>query len=114
MTGLASGTTYDFTVTAYSNHGGGTEWSGNIGGTYAVLGRLSTSFTTPAGSIAAGTKACTNGDTDTDGDRLPDWAETNTGVFVNAGQHRHQARTWPTPTATASRTATRPSARSPA
>ncbi|MGZ4728468.1 MAG: fibronectin type III domain-containing protein [Acidimicrobiales bacterium] len=85
MTGLASGTTYAFSVTAYSNHGGGTEWSGNIGGTYAVLGRLSTTFTTPAGAIAGGTKSCTNGDTDTDGDRLPDWAETNTGTFVNEG-----------------------------
>lgn len=83
MTGLASGTTYAFTVTAYSNHGGGTEWSGDVGGTYAFLGRLSTSFTTPAGSVVAGTKACTNGDLDTDGDRLPDWAETNTGTFVN-------------------------------
>jgi len=85
MTGLASSTTYAFAVTAYSNHGGGTEWSGNIGGTYAVLGKLTTSFTTPAGSAVAGTKSCTNGDTDTDGDRLPDWAETNTGVFVNEG-----------------------------
>ena len=57
------------------------ESSGAIGGT-ARAGRLSTSFTTPAGSIARHAD-CSNGDTDTDGDRLPDWAETNTGVFVS-------------------------------
>jgi hypothetical protein len=85
MAGLASGTHYDFSVTAYSNHGTGTEWSGTLGGASADLGRLSTSFTTPSGSITAGTIACNNGDTDTDGDRLPDWAETNTHVYVNAG-----------------------------
>src|SRR4029079_841121 len=85
MTGLASSTAYAFSVTAYSNHGSGTEWSGVIGDPYAALGRLSTTFTTPAGSAVAGTEACTNGDTDTDGDRLPDWAETDTGTFVDEG-----------------------------
>ena len=37
MTGLASSTTYAFSVTAYSNHGSGTEWSGVIGDPYAAL-----------------------------------------------------------------------------
>ena len=83
MSGLASGTHYDFAVTAYSSHLGSPEWSGAVGGPVAYLGRLTTSFTTPAGAIAAGTFACTNGDTDTDHDRLPDWAETNTGVFAS-------------------------------
>jgi hypothetical protein len=83
MSGLASGTTYSFSVTAYSNHDGATEWSGAIGGAYEMFGRLSTSITTPDGAIVAGTPACTDGDADADGDRLPNWAETNTGTFAD-------------------------------
>jgi len=83
MSGLASGTHYDFSVTAYSTNGVDSQWSGKLGGGGAIFGRLTTSFTTPPGAISAGTFACTNGDLDTDGDRLPDWAETNTGTFAS-------------------------------
>jgi hypothetical protein len=55
LTGLASGTSYDYSVTAYSANG---DWSGSIGAPVASLGRLSSSFTTPAGVSQAGTLEC--------------------------------------------------------
>ena len=55
LTGLASGTSYDYSVTAYSANG---DWSGSIGAPVASLGRLSSSSTTPAGASQAGTLGC--------------------------------------------------------
>ena len=70
-------------MTAYGNHGGGTEWS-NIGGTHAVLGRLTTNFTTPAGSAVAGTRPARTATPTPTATGCPT-GPTNTGVFVNEG-----------------------------
>ena len=80
LTGLKSSTTYNLMVTAVSLND---EWSGQLGGS---LGRVQTTFTTPPGTSAGGPISCTNassGAPDADGDRLPDWTETNNGVFTN-------------------------------
>ena len=80
LTGLKSSTTYNLMVTAVSLND---EWSGQLGGS---LGRLQTTFTTPPGTSPGGPISCTNassGAPDGDGDRLPDWTETNNGVFTN-------------------------------
>lgn len=75
LNGLASNTTYDVEISALST---GLEDSRDI----PQVGILSESYTTPAGSDPGGTITCTT-ETDTDGDRLPDWAETNTGIYVS-------------------------------
>ncbi len=80
LTGLKSSTSYNLMVTAVSLN---EEWSGQLGGS---LGRVQTTFTTPPGTSAGGPISCTNassGAPDGDGDRLPDWTETNNGVFTN-------------------------------
>ena len=80
LTGLKSSTTYNLMVTAVSLND---EWSGQLGGS---LGRVQTTFTTPPGTSAGGPISCTNassGAPDGDGDRLPNWTETNNGVFTN-------------------------------
>lgn len=81
VNGLASATTYNIEVSAVTTSG---ERSDDLGG---ELGRLQSQYTTPPGGDPAGAMSCTT-ETDADGDRLPDWIETNTGVFVdktNAG-----------------------------
>ena len=85
LVGLQPSTSYNFLVTAVGLDG---EWSGNIGGALQSLGRLSADYTTPAGSPSGANLGCANpnqGAPDSDGDRLPDWAETNTGTYVNPG-----------------------------
>ncbi len=74
--GLASSTTYTVDVTAKSSSG---EDSASL---IPALGTLSETFTTPSGSDPGSTISCAT-ETDTDGDRLPDWVETNTGTFVD-------------------------------
>jgi hypothetical protein len=76
VVGLGSGTSYLIEVTAESTSG---EKSSEVG---AGLGTLSASYTTPAGSDPGGTKSC-DPDVDSDGDRIPDRAETDTGIFID-------------------------------
>ncbi len=85
LQGLQPSTAYSLIVTAVSQKG---DWSGSIGGAYQSLGRLSTTYTTPTGTPSGASLGCVNpigGATDSDGDGLPDWAETNTGVYHNPG-----------------------------
>ncbi|MDG2027043.1 MAG: hypothetical protein P8J50_08020 [Acidimicrobiales bacterium] len=70
--GLASATTYAVDVRAVSVGG---ERSDDI----AATGILAASVTTPPGVDPGGPLSCT-GEVDTDGDRIPDWAETDTGT----------------------------------
>ncbi|NNE74401.1 MAG: hypothetical protein HKN26_12105 [Acidimicrobiales bacterium] len=74
LTGLASGTTYAIEVSARSDSG---ERSDSI----PLLGILSGNYTTPAGTDPGGSITCVADPNDPDGDRLPTWVETNTGVF---------------------------------
>jgi hypothetical protein len=82
LTGLASGKTYTLSVTAWSWTGTAGEWSGDLD---PADGRRSTTYTTPTGTNPGGAVAC-GSDADSDGDRLPNWAENNNGVFVNASR----------------------------
>ena len=79
LEGLTPSTTHDIEVTAYDTVG---EWSGSLTKP-TPPGRLTTQVTAPAGPPPAGTPACAGGGADTDGDRLPDSVETNTGTFVS-------------------------------
>ncbi len=76
---LTPNTTYDVEVTAYDTVG---EWSGSLTKP-TPPGRLTTQVTAPAGVPPSGSPACTIGGADTDGDRLPDSVETDTGTFVS-------------------------------
>src|SRR5262245_40640425 len=80
LTGLASSTTYTISITAYGSTG---EWSGDWTGGAASKARVSTSYTTPSTGNAGATRECMP-TTDSDGDRLPDAAETGDGVFHSA------------------------------
>jgi Fibronectin type III domain len=84
LQGLQPSTHYTFDVTGVNVHG---QSSAELTGGAAQFGHLSASFTTPAGSPSGVGISCANtaGGTDTDGDRLPDWAETNTHVYLNPG-----------------------------
>ena len=75
ITGLSPSTSYTLTVTAYDS---ADQWSGPD-----TAGVLSTTYVTPAAGNAGATKGCVSS-TDTDGDRLPDAVETNTGIYVSA------------------------------
>ncbi len=75
ITGLSPSTSYTLTVTAYDS---ADQWSGPD-----TAGVLSATYVTPAAGNAGATKACVSS-TDTDGDRLPDAVETNTGTYVSA------------------------------
>ena len=81
LIGLAASTTYTISVTARDT---ADEWSGSIGGEVADLGRISGAYTTPAGAGGGATLGCVP-TTDTDGDRLPNAVETNTGTYLSAG-----------------------------
>ena len=112
LTGLTPATTYALRVTAVSASG---QASSSLGGPLASAGHVDTTFTTPAGAAGSESLGCVdpvNGATDTDGDGLPNWAETNTKVFNSPGNTGTDPN-MPTPTATASRTATRCSAPTP-
>lgn len=74
LSGLAGNTTYDVEVTAVTV-------SGERGDAIPLLGVLSTQVTTPSGG-AGGAIACVL-ETDSDGDRIPDVAETNTGIYID-------------------------------
>lgn len=78
VTGLTAGTTSTIEVTAYDSAG---QWSGD-----STIGvpTLTGSYTPPATSSPGATLGCVS-PTDTDGDRLPDAVETNTGTYVSAG-----------------------------
>ena len=79
LSGLAPSTTYSVAVTAYDTAG---EWSGQVGDPdHQDLFRPTGEITTPAG-LTPGVISCDAG-TDSDGDRLPDVVETDTGAFVN-------------------------------
>lgn len=80
LTGLESSTPYTISVTAYGGNG---EWSGTYGGNLASMARVSTEYVMPASGDAGSTMSCVP-TTDTDGDRLPDAVETDTGVFDSA------------------------------
>ncbi|MEM7142734.1 MAG: hypothetical protein AAF548_17055 [Actinomycetota bacterium] len=73
--GLASATAYLIAVPVVSA-------GGERGDEFPSLGVLAATVTTPAGSDPGGALACVV-EPDTDGDRLPDWAETGTGTFVD-------------------------------
>ncbi len=76
LQGLASATSHAVEITAQSSSAEDSgDWPGSIG-------TLTTTITTGAGSEAGGPVTCVT-ETDTDGDRIPDWAETATGVFVD-------------------------------
>jgi hypothetical protein len=81
LTGLAAGTTYALEITAVNNAG---QDSASYGGDLAASGRVVGSYTTPAGIGDPSPRRCVS-PTDTDGDRLPNAVETNTGTFVGAG-----------------------------
>lgn len=81
LTGLSPGTTYAVKVTAYNT---ADEWSGNYGGDLASASSANGSVTTGARGVGGGPKGCVL-PTDTDGDRLPNAVETNTGVFAGSG-----------------------------
>lgn len=74
LSGLAGNTTYDIEVTAVTSNG-------ERGDAIPALGVLSTQVTTPAGG-GGGAIAC-DSETDSDGDRIPDVAETNTGIYID-------------------------------
>ncbi|MEZ5245383.1 MAG: hypothetical protein R2707_09830 [Acidimicrobiales bacterium] len=76
LAGLASATTYTVTITAQTTSG---EDSATLP---PSLGTLTEAITTPAGSDPGGPISCAT-EVDTDGDRLPDWVETDTGTFVD-------------------------------
>ncbi len=80
LTGLAPGTTYTISVTAYGGNG---EWSGAYGGDFASMARVSTQYVTPASGNAGSAMNCVP-TKDSDGDRLPDAVETDTGTFESA------------------------------
>lgn len=82
LTGLARSTTYALAVTAYDSTGA---WSGNLSGDLASLGRVSGSVTTGTRAGAGNAKGCVP-PTDTDGDRLPDAVETDSGVYFSAAR----------------------------
>lgn len=76
LQGLASATTYLVEITAQSSSAeDSSDWPG-------AIGTLTESITTPAGSEPGGPITCAT-ETDTDGDRIPDWAETATNTFVD-------------------------------
>lgn len=81
LSGLSAGVSYDIDITAYDNVG---DWSGVIGGSVASLGTVSTTHVAGTAGAGGGTPTCT-ALTDTDGDRLPDIFETNTGTYVDEG-----------------------------
>ncbi len=81
LSGLTSGSSYTIDITAYDNVG---DWSGIIGGTVANLGTVSTTHVAATAGTGGATPTCTPL-TDTDGDRLPDLFETNTGTYVDEG-----------------------------
>ncbi|MEJ7582579.1 MAG: hypothetical protein WKF43_00550 [Acidimicrobiales bacterium] len=76
MRGLAPSTTYELAVTAYDSAG---EWSGDTDN-----GRLTKTYTRSSAGGAGSTRSCVPS-TDSDGDRLPNAVETNTGTYVSAG-----------------------------
>lgn len=77
LVGAPAGVTSNIRVTAYDSVGG---WSGDDTlGIPALLGTY-----TPPASASPGTPNCVL-PTDTDGDRLPDAVETNTGTYLNSG-----------------------------
>jgi hypothetical protein len=80
LTGLAASTSYDLGVTAYDDVGA---WSGRIED--SPLGKLETTYATPATGGAGATMDCVS-TTDTDGDRLPNAVENNSGTYVSAAQ----------------------------
>ena len=88
LVGLDPNTTYQLLVTAVDTAG---ERSSNLGGDLAHLGRVTGSVTTGAGTADPSVERCVSA-ADTDGDRLPDSVETDTGTFVSRGQHRHRPR----------------------
>jgi hypothetical protein len=77
VTGLAASTSYDITVSAYDS---ANQWSGPDAG-----GELTATYATPSTGNAGTTKSCVSA-ADTDGDRLPDGVENNTGHYVSAAQ----------------------------
>lgn len=77
LTGLAPAATYSVSVTAYGGNG---EWSGAYTGSLASMARVSTDYTTPPAGDAGSAMTCVPV-TDSDGDRLPDAVETDTGAF---------------------------------
>jgi hypothetical protein len=81
LTGLAGGTTYTVAVTAYGNTG---QWSGDYKGDLASMARVATSYTPPTIGAPSGAARTCVAPTDTDGDRLPNALETNTGTFTSA------------------------------
>ena len=79
LAGLAPNTSYNLAVSAVDDTG---EWSGQVTAEgYQDIFRPTGEITTPA-DLVGGPLSCTPG-TDTDGDRLPDIVETDTGVFTN-------------------------------
>jgi len=81
LKGLAASTAYTVSVTSRDT---ANEWSGSYTGDLAAVGRLSKAYTTPAGAGGGSTLGCVP-PTDSDGDRLPNAVETNTGTYVSAG-----------------------------
>jgi hypothetical protein len=79
LTGLAPSTAYDIAVTAHSDGHSSTEW----GEDFAANRQVSTTYTTPATGGAGPTVACVSS-LDSDGDRLPNAVETNTGTYLDA------------------------------
>jgi hypothetical protein len=91
LVGLAASTTYDIEVTAVDT---AAEDSAGVGGD-AVTGVLAGTYLTPGGGGGGATMDCV-ATTDSDGDRLPDARETDTGTFADAGDTGTDPLHWDT------------------
>lgn len=81
MVGLSPGTSYDLRVTAMDSSGGSsTSWKNEN----ASLGFIAGDYT-PGPSPGSGSSIACVSSADTDGDRLPDALESDSGVFAHAG-----------------------------
>jgi hypothetical protein len=78
LVGLEPSTSYLFTVKAVSVGGSASYAHGSPGASYKTAAGTSSSVTLGCQSL--------NGAADSDHDGLPDWAETNTGTYVNAAR----------------------------
>ncbi len=76
VVGLTKGVASTISVTAYDSAG---QWGGD-----EAVGIVSATYTPPSTGPGSGTATACVPTTDTDGDRLPDAVETNTGVFQHA------------------------------